>query len=165
MIYPKTKAMATERKIPMTMVSAFSVLMRFTKDSVPVGSFTMRSIAMAKVAPRSSKTKETVVDVGNPSVLKKSIKNTSVIIEATKMHMISAKTKLAGWKTPCLATSIIPLLSKAPTKMPSPAIIKIIRTEAALLPTAELIKLTASLLTPTTKSKTANNVRKIINIR
>ena len=75
MIYPKTKAMATDRKIPMIMVSAFSVLMRFTKDRVPVVSFTMRSIAMAKVAPRSSKTKETVVDVGNPNVLKKSIKN------------------------------------------------------------------------------------------
>jgi len=42
-------------------------------------------------APRSSKTIDTVVDVGIPNVLKPSSKMTSVIITARKINMISEK--------------------------------------------------------------------------
>ena len=40
-------------------------------------------------APNKLNTMETVVDVGSPSVLKKSNNNISVIITAMKMSMIS----------------------------------------------------------------------------
>ena len=45
--------------------------------------------AMAKVAPKSSNTIETVVDVGMPRELKMSSKIMSVTITAIKMHMSS----------------------------------------------------------------------------
>ena len=62
---------------------------------------------------------------------------------------------------PCRAMSIIPLLIAAPINTPIAAIVMIVRKEAALAPIAEFKKLTASLLTPTERSKIANKKRKI----
>ncbi len=72
------------------------------------------------------------------------------------MVMISAKENMAGLKIPFLAISIIPLDDKAPTKIPTAATVKIVFFLATLDPNAEFKKLTASLLTPTTRSETAN---------
>ena len=62
---------------------------------------------------------------------------------------------------PCRAMSIMPLLIAAPINTPIAAIVMIVRKEAALAPIAEFKKLTASLLTPTDRSKIANKKRKI----
>jgi len=61
--------------------------------------------------------------------------------------------------------SIIPLLIAAPIKTPVDAIIRTFLKDAALDPIAEFRKLTASLLTPTDKSKIANMNKKIITQR
>ena len=52
--------------------------------------------------------------------------------------------------------------SEAPMKIPIPAMNKIVLNEAAFAPTAEFRKFTASLLTPTIRSKTASTKRKMI---
>ena len=62
---------------------------------------------------------------------------------------------------PCLAMSIMPLLIMAPKKTPAAATIMIVRNLATFAPTAEFIKFTASLLTPTSKSNTASMKRNI----
>jgi hypothetical protein len=49
----------------------------------------------------------------------------------------------------------------APAKIPTAAIIIIVLKDAAFDPRAELRKFTASLLTPTDRSKIANTKRKI----
>jgi hypothetical protein len=46
--------------------------------------------------------------------------------------------------------------------IPIPAMKRMVLNEAALAPTAEFKKLTASLLTPTIRSKTASTKRKMI---
>ena len=119
----------------------------------------------ATAAPKSSKTIDTVVDVGIPRVLKKSRSKMSVIITAMKMIMISEKKNMSGLKIPFLATSIIPLEKTAPTATPKLASIIIFLTESAFDPRAEFKKLTASLLTPTTKSPIARIARAIIIIK
>ena len=119
----------------------------------------------ATAAPKSSKTIDTVVDVGIPRVLKKSRSKISVIITAMKMIMISEKKNMSGLKIPFLATSIIPLEKTAPTATPKLASIIIFLTESAFDPSAEFKKLTASLLTPTTKSPIARIARAIIIIK
>jgi hypothetical protein len=58
------------------------------------------------------------------------------------------------------AMSIIPLLSAAPAKTPMAAMAMMVLNDAALEPIAELMKLTAPLLTPTTRSKMASTMRK-----
>ena len=63
---------------------------------------------------------------------------------------------------PCRAMSIIPLDREAPMNIPIPAMKRMVLNEAALAPTAEFKKLTASLLTPTIRSKTASTKRKMI---
>ena len=63
---------------------------------------------------------------------------------------------------PCRAISIIPLLIDAPINIPIAATINILLNDAALEPIAEFRKLTASLLTPTERSNTANNNRKMM---
>ena len=113
--------------------------------------------ATATDAPSSSKTIETVVEVGSPSVLKKSRSRISVIMTAIKMIMISSNMNSPGLKIPFLATSIIPLDVIAPTATPILATIIIVLKETALDPIAEFKKFTASLLTPTTKSAMAKN--------
>ena len=55
--------------------------------------------------------------------------------------------------------SIIPLDVLAPTKIPIAATSRMVRNLAALAPTAGLKKLTASLATPTERSKVANTMR------
>ena len=71
---------------------------------------------------------------------------------------------MLGKKIPFLATSIKPLENMAPTATPILATIMIVRIEIALEPIAEFRKLTASLLTPTTKSviAKANNATSMI---
>ena len=54
--------------------------------------------------------------------------------------------------------SIMPLDTVAPAKIPTEATISMVRKRAALLPTAEFMKFTASLLTPTDKSHTASKI-------
>ena len=70
------KAMATDRKIEMMMVSALSVL------SMPNPASDDESNAVMNEAPSNSNTIETVVDVGKPNELKRSSRNTSLITTA-----------------------------------------------------------------------------------
>ncbi len=62
---------------------------------------------------------------------------------------------------PWRAMSIMPLLVHAPTNTPAAATNIMRRNDAAREPTAEVRKLTASLLTPTERSKVANKKRKM----
>ena len=55
--------------------------------------------------------------------------------------------------------SIMPLDVEAPTKMPSAATVRMVRNLAAFVPTAGLRKFTASLATPTERSKVASRHR------
>ena len=114
---------------------------------------------MATAAPKSSKTIDTVVEVGKPSVLKKSKSKISVIMTAIKMIMISLNINSPGLKIPFRATSIIPLENMAPTATPILATIIIVLNEIALEPIAEFKKFTASLLTPTIKSAIAKKAK------
>lgn len=164
-IAPTIKAIPTERKIPRMTDNALSVLIRSLYDNMPVTSLAIVIIASAQVAPNNSKTNDTVVEVGKPKVLKRSSRKTSVIMAASRMYMMLEKTKFSGLNIPCRAISIIPLLNEAPTKTPIAAIMRMVRREAALLPTAEFKKFTASLLTPTTKSKMASTKIKMISTR
>jgi hypothetical protein len=75
------------------------------------------------------------------------------------MIMISLKKNISGWNMPFLATSIIPLENVVPIRIPSAAMIMITLKGAAFEPIDELIKLTASLLTPTTRSDIAKTMR------
>ena len=63
---------------------------------------------------------------------------------------------------PFRATSIIPLEKIAPKAIPRLATIIMVLNEMAFEPIAEFKKLTASLLTPTTKSATAKAAKAII---
>ena len=63
---------------------------------------------------------------------------------------------------PWRAISIMPLLIAAPRNTPMEATRIMRLKEAALVPMAELRKFTASLLTPTDRSKTASKNRKMI---
>ena len=87
---------------------------------------------------------ETVVEVGIPTVLKKSRSKISVIITAIKIIMISLNMNSPGLNIPFLATSIIPLENIAPTAIPKLATIIIVLNERTLEPRAEFKKLTAS---------------------
>ena len=115
--------------------------------------------AIATDAPNNSKTIETVVDVGIPTVLKKSSNKMSVIITAMKIIMISLNINSPGLNIPFLATSIIPLEKTHPMNIPILATIIIVLKERTFEPSAEFKKFTASLLTPTTKSATARATR------
>jgi hypothetical protein len=85
---PKKKATATERKMPMMTERAFSVLRSVAKPKAsPPAAILMSDTA--KAAPKSSKTMETVVEVGMPKVLKMSRRMTSVTMTAMKMQMTS----------------------------------------------------------------------------
>ena len=122
-----------------------------------VAIFTMTK---AKEAPRSSKTMLTVVDVGMPKVLNTSRRTMSVAMTARKMSITSRKVKYCGEKMPCRAMSIIPLLRAQPAKTPMPAMKRSVLNFAAREPIAELRKFTASLLTPTQRSKAASKNKK-----
>ena len=77
------------------------------------------------------------------------------------MIMISSNINSPGLKMPLRATSIMPLEKTAPTATPILATIMMVLNEIALEPMAEFKKFTASLLTPTIKSATANRARAI----
>ena len=90
---PKTKAMATLRKMPMMTLMAFSVLMRSPNVSrwpaESVAPCMILTKAMANAPPSNSNTILTVVDVGIPMLLNTSSSNTSVSMTAMKMHITS----------------------------------------------------------------------------
>ena len=161
--------MATLRKIPRITLSAFSVLSRSPREratpSAPTVPLRIFMSAMAKAPPSNSNTMLTVVDVGMPRVLKMSSRMTSVTITARNTHITSLNEKYSGIMIPCRATSIMPLLIAAPAKTPIAAMVTMVRNFATLAPMAEFRKLTASLLTPTTRSKTARTMRKTTIIK
>ncbi len=76
----------------------------------------------AKVPPSSSKTIETVVEVGSLSVLKTSRMMTSVTMTARKMQSSSWKKNCSGRKMPWRAISIMPFDMRAPQRIPVAAI-------------------------------------------
>ena len=69
--------------------SAFSVLSSSANPSCPVESPAILIKARTNVPPNSSKTIDTVVEVGIPRLLKISSSTTSVTITARKMHISS----------------------------------------------------------------------------
>jgi hypothetical protein len=79
-----------------------------------------------------------------------------------KIIMISLNMNSLGLKIPFLATSIMPLEKMAPIATPRLATMVMVLNEMAFDPIAEFKKLTASLLTPTTKSAIANTARAMI---
>ena len=147
----------------MMTLSAFSVLSSCPRSSEL--SPAIFSSARMKVPPSSSNTSDTVVLVGMPSELNTSSSTTSVTITARKMQNSSSNENIAGWKMPWRAMSIMPLLSVAPTNTPTEATIRMLRKRDTRAPIAELRKLTASLLTPTHRSKMASMNRKQIRHR
>ena len=91
-IIPMVNEITTDNKIPEMICLAFSVLMYLTKSAaVSVSDIPILINAMTTAAPRRLNTIETVVDVGNPRVLKKSKRRMSPIITAMNMNMISSK--------------------------------------------------------------------------
>ena len=84
----------------------------------------------------------------------------SVTITAKKITMISEKVNICGLKTPERAISIMPEEKVAPSMTPMLATSIVVLKEAMRQPRAEFKKLTASLLTPTNKSKAATKPRK-----
>ena len=98
---------------------------------------------------------ETVVEVGRPRELKVLRRRTSVTMTAANTMMTSLKVKFSGIRTPVLATSIMPDEKVAPRRTPAQATARITQKGAALEPTAELRKFTASFETPTKRSQTA----------
>src|SRR5690606_12305994 len=115
------------------------------------------------VAPSNSKTIETVVLVGRPSELNRSKTRISVIIIAIKMTIKSSNEKNSGLKITFRAISIIPLEKADPINTPKEATMKMVLRDATLEPIAELRNLTASLLTPTTRSAAARINNAITN--
>ena len=103
-------------------------------------------------APNNSNTRDTVVEVGMPKVLKRSSRMTSVSITARKRIMMSWKPYMCGRKTPLRATSIMPAENEAPSTTPTAATATNTLRRAARQPTAELRKFAASLETPTVRS-------------
>ena len=158
-------AIITDIRIPAIMANAFSEFIYFERSKKEPPCLEILIHETATADPRSSKTMETVVEVGRPKVLNKSSKTTSVIITAIQIIMISEKTNMSGWKIPFLATSIIPEEKVEPTRIPNPATRKTSHLGVVPEPMAEFRKLTASLLTPTIKSETASANNIIIRIR
>ena len=106
-------------------IIALPVLMYCASAAKPSpASITLR-IETATAAPSSSKTIDTVVDVGRPKVLNRSSRMTSVNMTARKMVSNSGMVKNCGWKIPFLATSIMPLENVTPARMPRLAMIMI----------------------------------------
>ncbi len=85
---PNTNAIATERKIPTITDSAFSVFIKSPMPNVLSGALILNK-ATTNVAPSSSNTMETVVEVGIPRVLNMSSNIMSVTITAMNMAITS----------------------------------------------------------------------------
>ena len=89
---PTENEITTDKSIPLIMVIALSELIYLPiSASVSVSDSSILKIDITTEAPKSVKTIETVVEVGNPRVLKKSSSKISVMITAIKMIMISSK--------------------------------------------------------------------------
>lgn len=86
---PTTNAMATEAKIAKIICRHFSSLMYSSKGQVKKE--LLLKIAMPMAAPSKENTNATVVDVGNPSVLKVSSKMMFATITAKNSSMTSWK--------------------------------------------------------------------------
>ena len=156
-IDPTANDSTTDINIPDIITSALPLLINEPISlTVSALSFHTLNIATATAAPSNSNMSETVVDVGSPSVLNVFSSITSLIIIPTKRNMTSLNVNISGWKTPFLATSIIPLDVITPINMPSDATTRIVFTPATFEPSAELRKFTASFETPTIRSMTAN---------
>ena len=155
---PATKATTTEMRMPDTMARAFWLLMKSPSWESRMSEVEILMRAAATAPPSSSKTMDTVVEVGRPMELKASSSRTSVIITAKKMMMISLKVNISGLKTPLRAISIMPLEKVEPSR-PMLATTMMTLKLAMREPMAELRKLTASLLTPTKRSTAASMAR------
>ncbi len=83
----------------------------------------------------------------------------SVSITARKIVISSGIVNSCGWKMPLRATSIMPPENSTPARMPKLATIMITCRGATREPIDEFRKFTASLLTPTIRSNTANASR------
>src|SRR5699024_8546086 len=152
---PMLKAIKMDKKIPVITSVALAVLIychTVATDS-PFAAILIKDIITA--APKSSNTIDTVVEVGRPSVLKKSRSSTSAIITAIKIIITSLKKNFSGTKIPDRAISIIPLEVTAPKNTPKLAMVRMVLNDKDLDPKAEFKKFTASLLTPTIKSTIA----------
>ena len=84
---------------------------------------------------------------------------TSVSMTARKTTISSGMVKNWGWKIPFRATSIMPLEKSTPARIPKIATQRMTRRGATRDTTDEFRKLTASLLTPTTRSEMARAKR------
>ena len=132
---PTTKAIATDTKIAIIIVNALLV---FIISPIFISGCPEVFInAIATVPPISAKTMETVVEVGSPRVLKISRRTILDAMTAKNMNITSSKENIEGWKTPFLATSIMPLLIDAPKKMPIAATMMIVLKVATLAPIAD----------------------------
>src|SRR5690606_30858236 len=85
---PTTKAIAIETNIPLIIASALPLLI-YSPRLLPESVVQIETSATATAAPNNSKTRETVVDVGNPKVLNRSSSIMSVSITARKSIIIS----------------------------------------------------------------------------
>ena len=157
---PATNATATEIRMPEMIVSDRELLMYSATSASDLPSASSVKAAAASAMPSNSNTIDTVVEVGRPSELKVSSRIMSVTITAKKITMISLKVNICGLKTPERAISIIPEEKVAPNITPMLATNIVVLNEAMRHPRAELRKLTASLLTPTNRSKTASRPKK-----
>jgi len=88
---PIPKAITTDSRMPEIIRRALAELIKSLICLVSPVVETILRIEIPTAAPSNSKTIETVVDVGNPKVLKRSSRITSVIITARKINMISSK--------------------------------------------------------------------------
>ena len=149
--------MATDTKMAMMTLSALSVLSRSLKTSV--GSPAILMTARIKAPPSSSNTSDTVVEVGMPSELNTSSTMTSVTMTARNSTITSLMAYWLGVIMPWRATSIMPDDITAPMMTPHEATSRMVRKVATRAPTADCMKLTASLLTPTNRSKNARQSR------
>lgn len=86
------KAIAIDANIPNIMANALSVLMYWDKSSIIIPAFLILIIEKATEAPSKLKIIETVVETGNPKVLKIFRSKTFERITARNMIMISEKT-------------------------------------------------------------------------
>ena len=145
--------------MPDTMARAFWLLMKSPSWESRMSEVEILMRAAATAPPSSSKTMDTVVEVGRPMELKASSSRTSVIITAKKMMMISLKVNISGLKTPLRAISIMLLEKVEPSSTPMLATTMMTLKLAMREPMAELRKLTASLLTPTKRSTAARMAR------
>lgn len=116
---PQINAIATESSIPDIIAIAFDVFMKCERSvnaRVSLLPIAIRDTATA--APKSSNTRETVVEVGSPMVLKRYRSITSVSITVRNTIIISWNVNIAGLNTPLLATSIIPIEKIAHISIP-----------------------------------------------